>query len=398
MAAYNILIFLSLALLLSYVYDKIARWLRVPSVLLLLSTGMALRFYADALPIQLPSSQLLVEIFGIVGLILIVLEGTLDLQLNAAMYPVLRRAAGSALFVLLLNIAVLTGVVILFIDAPWQMALVSVTPLAIISSAIAIPSASNLAANKREFVIIESSMSDIFGILLFTLFTQPQLASWATALGFVSDVALTTILSAVSCLALIYILQRSRRRVNFLLIVASLLLLYALAKQWHLPSLILIMSFGLMLNNYPLLLRGPLQRWLDGAVLANALSYFKGFTAEAAFMIRTFFFLLFGYSILVTDLLAPTALQWAGVFVLLMLVLRGIYLRFFAHMNLWPELVMSPKGLITILLFYSIPPALHLPLIDQSLLLLVILLSNLLMTLGLLLTRRSVQAYEDELH
>jgi cell volume regulation protein A len=51
-------------------------------------------------------------------------------------------------------------------------ALANAVPLSIISSSIAIPSTRNFSAGQREFVIYESSISDILGVILFNFITQ----------------------------------------------------------------------------------------------------------------------------------------------------------------------------------------------------------------------------------
>ena len=58
-----------------------------------------------------------------------------------------------------------------------------------------------------------------------------------------------------------------------------------------------------------------------------------------------------------------------------------------ANVDLIPELFVAPRGLITILLFLSIPAKLQLPQLE-GVLLLTVLLTSLVMTLGLQLAHR----------
>jgi hypothetical protein len=76
MGSYSILIGLSLAVILSYVFNLASRATRVPSVLLLLLTGIGLRQWADYQGVNFLVPKTLLEIFGIIGLIMIVLEGS----------------------------------------------------------------------------------------------------------------------------------------------------------------------------------------------------------------------------------------------------------------------------------------------------------------------------------
>ena len=74
--------------------------------------------------------------------------------------------------------------------------------------------------------------------------------------------------------------------------------------------------------------------------------------------------------------------------------IRYLYLRFIAKSDLIPELFIAPKGLITVLLFYSIPAQHHLGEVGESLLFVVILLTGVLMMVGLQLTKKDPQIGE----
>ena len=59
---------------LSYVFSIISRYIRVPSVLLLLFAGIGFRAIADNYDVEINFSDQLVEALGVVVLIMIVLE------------------------------------------------------------------------------------------------------------------------------------------------------------------------------------------------------------------------------------------------------------------------------------------------------------------------------------
>ena len=69
-------------IVLSYLFSIASRYIRVPSVLLLLFAGIGFRAIADNYGINVTFSEQLVESLGIVGLIMIVLEAGLDLKLG----------------------------------------------------------------------------------------------------------------------------------------------------------------------------------------------------------------------------------------------------------------------------------------------------------------------------
>ena len=74
MNSYTFLIGLSIAVILSYLFDLAARATKIPSVLMLLLTGIALKQLADYTDFGLGIPKVVLEIFGVIGLIMIVLE------------------------------------------------------------------------------------------------------------------------------------------------------------------------------------------------------------------------------------------------------------------------------------------------------------------------------------
>ncbi|HEX2536526.1 MAG TPA: hypothetical protein VHK69_22440, partial [Chitinophagaceae bacterium] len=87
-----LLIVLCSLIVLSYLFSVISRYIKVPSVLLLLFAGMGFRALADANQITLPLPVYLVEGLGVVGLIMIVLEAGLDLKLARSKIPLIRAS------------------------------------------------------------------------------------------------------------------------------------------------------------------------------------------------------------------------------------------------------------------------------------------------------------------
>lgn len=79
---YSILVTLSVMVVLSYLFNFISSKLKIPSVLLLIGSGIGLKFAADSFGFQLPPTQTLLELLGITGLIFIVLEASLDLSIQ----------------------------------------------------------------------------------------------------------------------------------------------------------------------------------------------------------------------------------------------------------------------------------------------------------------------------
>jgi Kef-type K+ transport system membrane component KefB len=395
MGSYSILIGLSVAVILSYLFDLAARATRIPSVLMLLLTGIALRQTADYFDFALVIPQVVLEIFGIIGLIMIVLEGALDLKLSRDKAPLIRRSFLAAALMLVVQAVAIALVLQAYVGASFQSCLVNAVPLSVISSAIAIPSVANLMGEKQEFIVYESTFSDILGIMLFNFALQDNFAQGISVITFSRDVVAVAVVAVLSTAALAFLLGRIRLHVKFFLILAFLILLYSLAKKLHLSSLVLVLVFGLAVNNADLLLRGPwLQRWLHPEQLAAELHPLKSITAESAFLIRTFFFLLFGFSITLSSLISGTLLLQGLLIVGILTAIRYLYLRYIARTDLVPELFIAPKGLITVLLFYSIPNRHHIGEIGENILFVVILLTGILMMIGLQLANRDPEIGE----
>ena len=126
---------------------------------------------------------------------------------------------------------------------------------------------------------------------------------------------------------------------------------------------------------------------------------FKELIIEAAFLIRSLFFLLFGFLMKTEDVLNPETFGIAlGISVLIYLI-RAMQLTYF-KVKLMPLLFIAPRGLITILLFLSIPEANRIPFVSKALIIQVIVLSALFMMIGLIFNKsdkkENKKAADDE--
>lgn len=92
-------------------------------------------------------------------------------------------------------------------------------------------------------------------------------------------------------------LSKIDHHIKFVPIVLLVLLIYAIAKLYHLPALIFILIFGLFLGNLDELKRFKWINKLKPDELNVEVHKFKELITEGTFLIRTVFFLLFGYLI-----------------------------------------------------------------------------------------------------
>jgi NhaP-type Na+/H+ or K+/H+ antiporter len=275
-----------------------------------------------------------------------------------------------------------------------QLAILSAIPLAIISSAVAIPSAASFLNQDREFVVYESTFSDILGIMIFN-YALRQFETDQALIGVTPMVSLflQIIGVIVISLAITYVLFKLLREIDhhvkFFLILALLILVYAFGKLFHLPALVTIFIFGIFLSNVKSLLPRFLKNYLDLDHTEKELHEFHILTAESTFIFRTFFFLFFGFSIQLSDFNTAQPVLYGILIILIMLVLRYLYFTTTTFKIKPSSLVyMSPRGLISILLFVQLKEVSFIDLtnspIDERVLLIVILSSMLVMLIGTL--------------
>ena len=389
----SILIVLPLLVVFSYLFDAIARKTKFPSVILLMFTGIIIRAVTNLYGFtDFAFLDKLIPVLGTVGLILIVLEGALELDIKREKLPVILKGFFAAALILILNIIAVSWAFENILNLEHKTAIIFAIPLAIISSAVAIPSAAGLLNREKEFVVYESTFSDILGIMIFN-YAIRQFESNQTLISAESIVALglqiigVIVVSLIITYLLFQLLQKIEHHVKFFLILALLVLVYAFGKFFHLPALVTIFIFGLFLSNVKALLPGFMQRYLDLNQTEKGLHEFHILTAESTFLVKTFFFLFFGFSISLVEFSSVTPFIYGVLIFGIMLLIRYVY--FIAttfKIKPSPLVYMSPRGLISILLFLQIKEVTFIntavSIIDEQVLLVVILASMLMMTLG----------------
>lgn len=386
------LIVLSGLVIFSYLFDLIAKQFKIPSVILLLLSGIGLRYLATWLELPVPNFEPILPLVGTIGLILIVLEGALELKLEREKSGLIKRSLASAFFILIITTTCIAFFYQYLTGTDLRTCFLNAVPLGIISSAIAIPSAGTLPGNRKDFIIYESSLSDIFGIILFNFLTANTTITGMSFVRLGWQTILILVLSAAFCLVLLYLLKRITHHLKFFLIIAVLILVYAIGKYYHLPTLVIVLAFGLFLNNL---------HWIRMAWFKTIFKYdnfYKDFnqlnqlSGESAFIVRTFFFLIFGFTLNVSSLLNLSVLINGGIVVAIIYLVRIVYQRFFVPQATAAEYFLSPRGLISILLFFSIPESQKISGIENSLLFFVILATSLIMTFGLISVRKETTA------
>ena len=396
--SYGLIIVFSLTIIISYFFNILAKKSGVPAVLMLIGLGIIIHyglllFGEKSLDLARP-----LEVLGVIGLILIVLEAALDLKLKKEKIGLIIKSflvallgLGGTAYLAALVLNYMMGVEVLN-------ALLYTIPLSILSSAIILPSIDEFKEVKREFMIYESTFSDIIGIISFySVLTMVGPDTNESVYNEVfTNLALTVVFSVIISYILIYILQNIKGYVKLFLLIAILLLLYAVGGIFHFPSLIIILIFGVILNNYKIFFRGGLMKLLDKGRVEEVLGDFKIITAESAFVVRTFFFIIFGWSVYLGSLLSFKVIGIGLIILAIIYLVRAVILFIFNGKDIIPQLFLAPRGLITILLFFAIPKELSAGAEFQGVLLFVILGSCLIMARSLIAHKNKLLKIQEE--
>lgn len=394
---YIAVIVISVTIILSYFFNIVSRKTNIPSVLLLILAGVLFKLGLDYMDVKIGDALFnILEILGIVGLIMIVLEASLDLELSKEKWPLIWKSFTVALFSLLVCSIIIAFILQFFLIDNFTTALIYAIPLSVMSSAIVIPSVGELNEHKKEFMVYESTFSDILGIMYFYFLAgNAEGSSFQGVLWDVfSNIFITVFLAVAISYLLVLIFQKLNTQVKLFLLIAVLLLLYSIGKLFHLSSLIIILVFGLILNNYEIFFKGKLRKYIDIASVHSILGNFHLITIESAFVVRTFFFVLFGITIDLSSLLDFNVFIISVGVVIVLLGVRAGFLRLFKGKDLSPELLIAPRGLITILLFFSIPAAMQVDTFSSGILLYTILITSVIMAGALIAKGKHIEPVE----
>ncbi len=377
-----VIIILCGIIILSYFFSLLSLKTKIPSVLLLLMTGILFKQIVTNLGFEFELPKSVIELLGTVGLIMIILEAGLDLKYSKNSVSLIKNSFFSALFVLFLSTLSVALIIRFWLHQPMLNSIVYALPLSVISGAIVIPSISHLTTQKRDFLVYEASFSDIMGILIFNFIVAESALSFISVGFFAFNLVLAVIIALIVSFALLYLLTHTKVNVKYFLIFSILILLYTLGKYINLPSLIIILVFGLVITNWERIKNNKLTKLFPHDQIENTHKLLHSITAESSFLIRTFFFILFGFTINLALLGSKEVILVGSAIVIAMLSVRYLYLKIFVKTNIFPELFFMPRGLITILLFYKIPSSLQLSTFNEGILFFVVLTTSAIMMMG----------------
>jgi len=386
-----IILALCVIIILSYLFDISSRYSRIPGIILLIGLGIALQLISLSTGLSIPNLKPILPVIGTLGLVMIVLDASLDLKLEKKKSRVLINTVSSALVLLVLVVTAGSLVLVKVFGHTPIYAVLNMIPLGIISSAAAIPSAEGLSSKEKEFIVYESSFSDILGILAFDFILFGQSEMNLGVGNFLIAGFLTIVIAAVTTVGLAWLLHKANYHVNYVIIMTFVVLVYVLAELYHLPALLLVLVFGLALSNNRIVENTFISRYIEFGKFNRDLNAFRRILGELTFLVRSFFFIIFGYYTSVEGVFYPENLITAFIITAGILLIRWLFFYCILRIKSLPLVLFAPRGLITILLFLSIPAAYMIPEINTEVITLVILMTLLAMMLGNIISPRKAK-------
>lgn len=379
----TIIIAFCVLLLVAYVFDLTSSKTKIPSAILLLLLGWGVKQLTGWFNVELPNLIPILPVLGTIGLILIVLEGSLELELNKTKLGLIKKSVLGALLPMLALAFLLAFAFNYFGHYGLKNSLTNAIPFCVISSAIAIPSVRNLSSYNKEFVIYESSLSDILGVLIFNFLALNETIDAQSFGNFTWQLVIIIVVSFFATIGLSFLLNKIEHHIKFIPIILLIVFIYAVSKIYHLPGLVFILIFGLSIGNLDELKKFKWIEKFKPDELNSEVIKFKELVIEMAFLVRASFFLLFGYLIETSEVLNSKTFLWALGIVFFIFAFRAIQLKL-SKLPLQPLLFVAPRGLITILLFLSIESTQTISIVNNSLIIQVIILTALVMMVGLI--------------
>lgn len=381
---YVVIILASLLIVFSYIFTQISKWTKIPSVIFLIGTGVGAQFAVKSMGMEVPNLTQHLGLLGIVGLMMIVLEGALDIKIHRNKLKTIFAAFATSIIILGVTNSLIACILYFVQSVDFMTAFFYAIPLSVVSSAIVIPSVHTLIPRKKEFMILEATLSDIFGIMLFEFWIiEPHVGqSYFETISW--NILISVGVSILASYMLVYVFLKIKTEIKFFLFLAILALLFSIGEYLHYSALIIILIFGLVLNNTHVFFRGFLKRLIDYEKVKEIRHEFVIITNESSFLIRTFFFVVFGLTMNLEGLFNAEAIIIACLVMMVIYFTRALNLKVFIRSTIFPQMLIAPRGLVTILLFQKIVEHYNIIPFSEAILAWVIIGTNLIMMVGLI--------------
>jgi cell volume regulation protein A len=395
-------------ILLGFLANLLFRVTKIPSVLLLIGIGVVLGPVTGL--IRSDALLAIAPFFGAAALLVILFEGGLELEIA----HVIRHAPRTALLAVAvfgLSVAGVAAVAHFLLGFSLLTALMLGAVLGATSPAICLPVVSGLPvrADVKTVIKLESAIGEVLLIVTVVLLIEGHAGGDADALVWARGLARSLLVALLVSSAAGVLWSRlvgwmGHEPLAYMLTLGMVCLLYFVVEELGGSPAIAVLLFGLMLANMETIAGriGPHLRELFGIDIRAeqfVLSQFMvHITAELSFLVRTFFFVYLGL------LLDFSAFSWSltawalGMFALLLASRRvgiAVFKRGragFSRAELQTIMALQPRGLATAVVAFlpmqsGVPGTSLFPVYAF----LVITLSNVYMTGGILLAQRRLR-------
>ena len=387
------LILLSSILIISFIFNHIQRKYQISAVILLLLTGVVLQLVVKYFALSIPLPDEALKVFGTLGLLVIVLEAVMDMEVTQNNSKLFIRAMIFASLIVFASIGLISFAFMRSYNITMIQALIYATPLAIVSSAIVIPTVSNLNGQLKDFLVLESVFSDIIGVLAFNFIATVEFTNLSSISMFIADFMLMIVISVVTTIILGIMMSKEKSKNIHVMILAVLILIYAATKVFHLSALLLILIFGISLRNLSRITAHNygkhLLNYFDHNKIKQNIHSMQEFIEELGFIIRSIFFILLGYSINLQSLLSMNVLLNGIMIAIAIYAVRFVFLQWIIPTKeVLVATTMAPRGLITVLLFFQIPESLQYANFNGAITFIVVIISGIIMSGGLIIAHK----------
>ncbi|MCI0503157.1 cation:proton antiporter [Candidatus Micrarchaeota archaeon] len=335
-------------IIIGYLGELVSKRFSLPSALFLLLIGQTLRLsgYADAG--ALISIQ---EIFGTLALVILLFDGGVSLNLNTLMFRSGRVVMVGALITLFAIAACSTFFYYVLGTDPLIGAIFGALAGGIGSATtLSIVRGLSLPRLIEDFLTMESSVTDVFSIILTIVFTG-ALVSGSLDLQFLgsgvaSRFSVGVVLGAAMGILSLAILSKIEKGYDFVITFALTLMLFAICELLGGSGAMAVLVFGVTFGNEKLIRRA--LRFGDGERHFTS----RAIQAEISFFIRTFFLVFLG---VVVELGSVTNLVYALGLIILLYAIRFIVIRLIlqnSQFSVYADVLcaMNPRGLATAVL------------------------------------------------
>ncbi len=343
-------VFVGVLIFAAYLFAEFFRVKSVPDVLLLIIIGLIIG------PITGIVNQSMLghvgSVFANITLVIILFEGGLNLR-----FDVLRQALRGSASITLINFLVsmlLAGTFTLFIfDYNPILSFMLGAFLGGTASAIIIPTVAQLKmqTNSKTILILESAVSDVFcvvvGLALFEAYMMGELRIGILVGNIASGFLFSIIVGVIAGIIWSFLLNKIRMVKNSIFTTpAFVCIIFGVSELLGFNGAISALMFGVALANIDIIPLSLLHKVTK--ITPNTLNETeKIFFSEGVFLLKTFFFVYIGMSIVLTDVFSIIV---GGLLACLFYLARIFIVKLSVRTNIPKEdrivmALMVPKGL-----------------------------------------------------